>query len=218
MFNVRTMAAAAAFGIAAAVAPQAHATLLIEAGGGVGAGGVITGATVEATDPTNTDAGANFSFGSFNVNRTSIGGVNLFGGNGLLMDVGTFDVSTSGSGSLSLFFIETGLTGTSPAVLSASFSAAPFNGISVSRSIFFDPTDTGIESDLLITSTGPNAAVANVPFDFDGTYALIEEIDLTALSGGATLSGDDQISVPEPMSLALVGGGLFGLGLIRRRK
>src|ERR1700722_3461558 len=114
MLNVRTMAAAAAFAIAAAVAPQAHATLIIEAGGTVGAGGVITGGTVEGTDPTNTFTGpGSFSMGGFNINNLSLEGVNAFGGNGTLLDIESLDTSTSGTGTLKLFFIETGFAGLS---------------------------------------------------------------------------------------------------------
>ena len=220
MFNVRTMAAVAAFGIAAAAAPQAHAALIIEAGGTVGPGGVITGSTVEASNSANEATSASFSFGNFDLNFDQIVGANAIGSSGILIDVGANNTSTTGAGSLSLFFIETGLTGSSPAVLSAAFTAAQLRNISITRSFYFDPTNTGAETDLLLTSSGANAEANNLSFDFDGTYALVEEIDLTATTAGASaiLSGDDQVTIPEPMSLALVGGGLLGLGLIRRRK
>lgn len=219
MLKLRTTATAVAFVIAAAAAPAAHATLIIEAGGTVDAGGVITGGTVEGTDATNTFVGpGNFSMAGFNINSLTLEGVNAFGGNGTLMDVGALDTSSSGAGSLNLFFIETGLTGKSPVLLSADLSASLLKNISVTRSIYFDPTDTGTESELLLSTSGTSANISDIPFEFDGTYALIEEITLTANGGGATLSADDQVTIPEPLSLGLFGGGLFGLGLIRRRR
>ncbi|HEY4172068.1 MAG TPA: PEP-CTERM sorting domain-containing protein [Rhodopila sp.] len=219
MGSVRLLAAAAAFGVAAAFVPHARATLIVDIGGSVAPGGVITGGTIAGTDATNTLVSLPVSADGSFVDSVTLEGVNAFGGNGVQMAISALDVSASGSGSLSLFFIETGLTGPSPVALSVDFSASTFTNIAVTRSVFFDPTDTGMESQLLFASTGPGGSVGNVPVSFNSTYALVEEIDLTAIDPGATLAAFNQVSsVPEPMSLALVGSGLFGLAFVRRRR
>ncbi len=218
MIKLHTAAMAAAFATAAIIAPEAHATLTINAGGSVGAGGVISGGTIEGTDTTNTFAAAGpVSIGGFNINMLSITGVNAFGGNGTLMDVGALDISTGGSGTLDLFFVETNLTDHDPISLIANFTANTSN-ISVTRTLYFDPTNTGSESDLVLTTTGANGAVTSPPLEYDGQFALVEEIVLTATGPGATLSADDRVSAPEPITLGLFGGGLLGFGLLRRRR
>ncbi len=199
---------AAAFGAAALVSTEANANLIISA----------NGTTVSNTDIANMTASYTGSIGGFNINNLFVAGAAAFGGNGLLLDVTSLDISTLGSGTLKLLFTETNLTGISPSVFNSEFSAPTFKNISATRSFFLDTTNQGLTTTLLGTTSNSNAIITSAPQILSGPYSLTEEVDLTALSVGATLSADDQVSVPEPASLGLFGAGLVVIGALLRRR
>lgn len=207
MTRNKSLVAAVAFASLALGAQAARADLIIFANGGQ-----------VADDATNTVASFSGAVGGFNINVVSAAGVNAFGGSGELLDVGSLDISTSGSGTITLKIEETNLTGAGAAqAFQLAFSGLVNNAL-VSRSLYFDAANSGAESSLLGSVKGASGSFVAGPFALSGPYSLTEEITLTATGSGAKLSSDDSVSVPEPAVLSLLGAGLSVLGLARRRR
>jgi hypothetical protein len=192
--------------VCAGLSTQAHATLVIS----------LNGSPV-TTDPTNSVAFYSGAIGNWNINHIQMIGVNSFGGNGTLADNSSLNVSTNGQGgALTILLTETGLTADAPATFLSTFTGQLTNA-SATRSFYIDPTNNGLMTTLLGSTSLGNETFAQV-LDLPGTFSLTEQIVLTANGAGAYLSSDDSVRVPEPASLGILGIAALGLRTMSRRR
>jgi hypothetical protein len=205
IFRRSITAAAALLGLA--LSAQSHANLIIVANG-----------VTEANVGTNTTATFSGAVGTYNVNTISLAGAAVLAP-GDLFDVGTLDISTMGTGTLSLKLTETNLTGPAALVFLSTFSASLTNA-SVTRTFFLDTTNAGLETISLGSTTLADQSFLSSLISLPGMFSISEQIDVSATGAGTKLSGDDAVNstVPEPASVGLFGLALAAVGFIRRRK
>ena len=68
---------------------------------------------------------------------------------------------------------------------------------------------------ITVASNSPNQPVFSAPFPVTSPVYIFKDIDAGA--GGALSEFTQSFSTPEPVSMVLLGSGLLGLGLLRRR-
>jgi len=218
----RFLQAAVAAGLLGLV-PGAHAipTLSLSADGGP----AIACADGDACD-TNSAAGVvgfNQSIGDFAINVTTGLSKPMLTGGDPLMDLNTVNVQMwGGAHTLVIAFSDTGFDLYGGRITTQYGGSLSGTGASFEQAAYYDAGNTLFGQGTLISAVGSSAGPFSGSVDGGWTpnapYSVTEILTLKTGGGMTVFSGDFEVNVPEPGTLALVGLAMLGLALAHRRR
>lgn len=135
------------------------------------------------------------------------------------MHLDSVDVS-NGAGTLTIMLTDTDMTKTKAPFVTSLGGVTSGN---ISFATYMSATNTAFDLETLLGSSGSLSGGAFSQSGYGeisaaGPYSVTQVVTITHGGGLKTTSFNYEIKVPEPMTLALFGAGLIGMGFVGRRK
>src|SRR3972149_5103314 len=141
----------------------------------------------------------------------------------LPLGISLYVVTTTTGGTLNVAITQTGLGPLPTGSSSLRTSVGGVTSGTVSFNTYYDISDLAFGTGTLAGSLGPYgpgafSGVTGAPITTGANlYSITANASITQAGAGST-SFNDEVSVPEPSTLLLLGGGLVGIGIWFRRK
>jgi len=210
-----------AFGAAMAAASPANALLMISVDDGVSSSVFIDNVGADLDNRLGV-LGINTSSGNFSL-VFSLAQSQPFIGSPTdpIVDLTFAVTSFNGGGTLTVSITNTDFQGSGTNVGICGIGG--ITGGTVDYACFFDDSNTAFAQTEQIAGLGPFsggvfAEAASGAFDVNGLYSLTDVLTITHGGGTVMTTGNSNIRIPEPQTLAIFATGLAGLGFMMRRR